>query len=507
MENLSWMLNGFSLSLLPQNLLACTFGVLIGTLTGILPGLGTTSAMALLLPLSFGMDPTTALIMLCGIYYGAMYGGSTTSILLNVPGESSSVMTCLDGYQMAKKGRAGAALSISALGSFVAGTLGIVGLSLFAPPLSRLALSFGPIEYFAIAVLGIVVLVLLSDKSVIRSVVMLCVGMMVGTIGLDSLSGVNRFSLGVGELSKGVDFTLVAMGLFGLGEVISMLIDGQQTGETHKVSLRELYPNREELRRSVMPVARGSVLGFICGLIPGPAAVISTFLSYAVEKKVSKHPEEFGKGAVEGLAGPESANNAASSSAMVPLLSLGLPFAPPTAILLSAFLVHNITPGPSLIVEHPDVFWGLIASMYVGNVLLVIINLPLVGVFAKLLKTPVAYLMPVIVVVTFTGALAGDNSVFDLVVLIFFGFLGYFMKLAGYEPAPLAIGVILGPIVERSLMQGMVVADGSVLGFFQRPLSGAILGVSVLVAAIAAFRFLTKRRHGAPVSETGPVGA
>lgn len=322
MDSFSAMMSGFAVSLLPQNLLACTTGVLIGTLTGILPGLGTTSAMALLLPLSFGMDPTTALIMLAGIYYGAMYGGSTTSILLNVPGESSSVMTCLDGYQMAKKGRAGAALSISAIGSFIAGTLGIVGLSLFAPPLAKFALSFGPIEYFAIALLGIVVL---SDKSVVRSVIMLTLGMMVGTIGLDSLSGVNRFTMGVIELSKGVDFTLVAMGLFGLGEVISMLVDTQQQGETHKVSWRELYPNKEEIRRSVMPVARGSVLGFICGLIPGPAAVISTFLSYAVEKRVSKHPEEFGKGAVEGLAGPESANNAASSSAMVPLLSLGLP--------------------------------------------------------------------------------------------------------------------------------------------------------------------------------------
>ena len=493
MSVLSALLQGFSVSFELQNLVAATVGVLVGTLTGVLPGLGSSSAMALLLPLSFGMDSTTALIMLAGIFYGAMYGGSTTSILVNVPGESSSVITCLDGYAMAKKGRAGAALAIAAIGSFVAGTFGLIGLTLFAPPLAKIALAFGPPEYLAISILGLTVLPLLTGGSILKSVLMVFVGVMIGTIGLDPLTGVDRFTFGVDELSRGIDFVILAMGVFGLGEVMSVLSDSTKEITLQKVRFRELYPNWSELKRSIAPVFRGGFLGFLCGLIPGPAAVISTFFSYAVEKKLSKHPEEFGKGAVEGVAGPESANNAATSGAMIPLLSLGLPFAPPTAILLSGFLIHGITPGPSLINQHPNVFWGLIASMYVGNVLLLIINLPLVGVFASLLKTPTNILMPIIAVVTLTGAYAVNNSMVDLGLLIMMGIVGYAMRLAGYEPAPLAVGLILGPTIERSLTQALIMGNGSFGSLFVRPISGTILGLAGVIVLYGVVKQIWNR--------------
>ena len=487
MEILISLGEGFRSCLTLTNMLACVFGVIVGTLTGILPGLGSTSAMALLLPLSFGMEPTTALIMLAGIYYGSMYGGSTTSILVNVPGESSSVMTCLDGYQMAKRGRGGAALAISATGSFIAGTIGIILLTMFAPPISRAALAFGPPEYLAISLLGLIVMVMLSG-SLVKGFMMMLLGVVIGTIGLDPLTGVNRFTLGVGELSRGIDFVLVAMGVFGLGEVISMLNEGKKKIEMEKVRMRDLYPNKEEVRRSVPPIIRGSFLGFLCGLIPGPAAVISTFLSYAVEKKCSRHPEEFGHGAVEGVAGPEAANNAAYSLAVVPLLSLRLPFAPPAAILLSGFLVHGITPGPSLITEHPAVFWGLVASMYIGNVLLLVINLPFVGVLASLLKTPREYLVPLIIAITFVGALATNNTIFDVGVLILFGFIGFVMKEADYPPAPLAIGIILGPTIEQGLIQGLIMGDGNPAYFFIRPISGIILTAAIILLVITIWK-------------------
>lgn len=493
MQTLIMLYHGFSVSLTLQNLLACTIGVLVGTLTGILPGLGSTSAMALLLPISFGMDPTTALIMLAGIFYGAMYGGSTTSVLVNLPGESSSVITCIDGYAMAKKGRAGAALAVAAIGSFVAGTMGLIGLTLFAPSLSKIALDFGPPEYFAIAVLGLLILTSLTGTSTLKSILMVLVGIMLGTMGLDPLSGINRFTFNIDKLQRGIGFIVLAMGVFGLGEVMSVISDKAKEITLQKVRFRELYPNRNELKRSIKPMFRGGLVGFLCGLIPGPAAVISTFFSYAVEKRLSKHPEEFGKGAVEGVAGPESANNAATAGAMVPLLSLGLPFAPPVAILLSGFLIHGITPGPSLINEHPSVFWGLIASMYIGNVLLLIINLPLVGVFASLLKLPIQIFMPVIAAITFTGAYAVNNSIFDLWLLIIFGVLGYFMRQTEYEPAPLVLGLILGPTIERSLTQSLIMGDGNFLYFFTRPISGTMLGLGVLILVLKVIKWVVVR--------------
>ena len=415
MDVLSMLLQGFAVCFTWENILAVIIGVLVGTLTGVLPGIGVTGAMALLLPISFGMDGTTALIMFAGIYYGAMYGGSTTSILVNLPGEAASVVTCLDGNQMAKKGRAGAALSISAIGSFVAGTFGLVGLSFFAPWLAKVALRFGPPEYFAIAILGLVLLTNLTGKNPLKSFLMVLVGIMMSTVVMDAVTGLRRFTFGVPELMRGFEFGVVAMAVFGINELFGTLLEPQEEIKVGKVRFRELYPTRDELRRSVGPILRGTLIGFLIGLMPGPAGTLSSFSSYSVEKKLSKHPEKFGHGAIEGVAGPESANNAASSAAMIPLLSLGLPFAPPAALLLTGFIVHGITPGPTLIAQHPDMFWGLVASMYIGNVFLIILNLPFVGVFASMLKTPANILMPIVMVITFTGALATNNSTFDII--------------------------------------------------------------------------------------------
>ena len=481
MEVLQLLANGFSVSIAPVNLLACTAGVIIGTLVGVLPGIGPVGTIALLLPLSFSLDATASLIMFAGIYYGAMFGGSTTSILLNVPGEASSLITCMDGHAMAKKGRGGAALAVAAIGSFIAGTLGLVGLTFFAPLLANMALIFGPPEYFAIAVLGLIILTRLTGASMLKSALMATIGISLGTIGLDSLSGISRFTFSIDALQRGMEFSIVAMGLFGIGELLETIMAAGNKYQLQKVRFRELYPNREECRRSIAPIFRGGIIGFLAGLLPGPAGIISTFASYAVEKKRSKHPEEFGKGAVEGVAGPESANNAAASGTMIPLLSLGLPFSAVSAILLSGFMIHGIIPGPTLMEQHSDLFWGLIASMYIGNVMLLIINLPLVGIFASLLKTPVNILMPIVLMITMTGAYSINNSLFDLGLLLVFGVLGFFMKRTGYEPAPLVIGLILGPALETGLTQSLIIGNGDVSTLFMRPISGTILTIGFLI--------------------------
>lgn len=494
MEILNMLISGVFISVSPANLMACTIGVLIGTLVGVLPGIGPIGAIALLLPLSFSMDVTSSLIMFAGIYYGAMYGGSTTAILLNVPGEAASVVTCIDGYAMARKGRAGAALAVAAIGSFIAGTIGVTGLTFFAPLLANAALAFGPPEYFAIAVLGLIILTNLTGTSMLKSSLMAVIGIILGTVGLDSLTGISRFTFAVDELQRGVEFSIVAMGLFGLGEVLDTMTRPQEKISLQTVRFRELYPNREELRRSIAPIFRGGVVGFLVGLLPGPSATISTFVSYAMEKKVSKRSEEFGQGAIEGVAGPESANNAAASGTLIPLLSLGLPFSPADAILLSAFMIHGIIPGPTLVTQQPGLFWGLIASMYIGNVLLLIINLPLVGMFAYILKTPINILMPIVLLVTMTGAYSLNNSIFDLWLLVIFGLLGFFMKRTGYEPAPLAIGLILGPTLERGLTQGLIIGDGNVWSLFTRPISGKILAVAIILIVFNIVRRIMKAK-------------
>jgi putative tricarboxylic transport membrane protein len=501
MESLSLLIDGFAASLQLQNLFAALIGVTLGTIAGVLPGLGISGTIALLLPISYGMSPLSALIMFSGIYYGAMYGGSITSILVNVPGEGASVVTCLEGYKMARRGRAGAALAAAAIGSFVAGTLGVVGITFFAPPLANAALAFGPPEFFAISLLGLVMLTNLTGKSPLKSFIMMLFGLMIGTIGIDPMTALERFTFGVTNLAKGLDFIVIVMGLFGMGEIIATLCEKAAGVKVEKVKFRDLYPNREETKRSILPIGRGSIIGFFMGLIPGPSATISTFVSYAVEKKQSRHPEEWGTtGAIEGVAGPESANNAASSAQMIPLLSLGLPFTSAAALLLSGFMIHGIQPGPMLVSSQPEIFWGLIASMYIGNLMCLVLNLPLVGIFASLLRVPMNLLMPVVAVITLSGAFVLNYSLFDLYVLVGFGILGYLMQKAGYEPAPLAIGAFLGPQLEQGLMQAMVICEGSVWNMLTRPLAGAMLWLTVLMIVVVVVKrvifFMRKTQGG-----------
>lgn len=482
METLMLLMNGFAQCFTLENMLACVGGVIVGTLTGVLPGIGVTGAMALLLPISFGMEATTALILFAGIYYGAMYGGSTTSILVNLPGEAASVITCLDGNQMAKKGRAGAALSIAAWGSFFAGTLGIVALTFTAEKIADLALTFRSPEYFSVCVLGLIILTNLTGKNAMKSLLMVLVGLMLGTIGMDDVFGVSRFDFGNMFLKRGIEFGVVAMAVFGINELLGTLLEPQaENVHIEKVKLSELYPNKEEWKRSVGPIMRGSVLGFLIGLIPGPAGTLASFSSYAMEKKLSKHPEEFGHGAIEGVAGPESSNNAASSAAFVPLLSLGLPFAPPSALLLTAFITHGIQPGPTLFTQHPDVFWGLIASMYIGNVLLLIINLPMVGVFASLLRCPAKILMPIVMVITFTGAFATNGTYFDILILIVLGVIAFIISKYGYSMAPLAVGICMASTLEQRFQQTMIMLRGNFANITKFPISCVILGLAVIL--------------------------
>ncbi len=489
------LIAGFATALSVNNLLYCFIGVLLGTVVGVLPGLGGVTTMVLLLPLTYSMDSATAIIMLAGVYYGSMYGGSTTAILMNMPGESPAMVTTFDGYKLAKKGRAGAALAIAAYGSFFAGTVGVIGIMLFSPVLAKAALSFGPPEFFSIAVLGFILLSNLTGKSFLRSMLMVLAGVMLGTIGIDPIEGYQRFIFGQVELSRGIEMSVITIAVFGLAEILSNSAERHSKADIMKVSVKEMYPNKTELKRSILPMIRGSLIGFFIGLIPGPAAIMSTLASYAVEKKVSKHPEEFGTGAIEGVAGPESANNAASSGAFVPLLALGLPFAPAAAILLSGLTIQGITPGPLFISQHQGLFWALIASMYIGNVMLLILNLPLVPVFASLVKIPARILLPIVTVVAFCGAYSMNNSIFDLYLLIIFAVIGVVMKLAGYDPAPLIVGLVLGPEMEGALRRGLVMSKGDFLSFFTRPISGTILALAILYLAYSVFSSLRGKRR------------
>lgn len=472
---------GFTVALSPMNLAFGLLGAFLGTLIGVLPGIGPIGAMALLLGLTFGLPPVSAMIMFAGIYYGSMYGGSTTSILVNMPGEASSVVTALDGYQMTRKGRAGAALCIAAGGSFIAGTIALVLLTFVAPKLAQVVGRFGPPEYFAVAFLGLIVLSRISSEGVLKSLVMVFLGLVLGTIGLDIITGHPRLHFGLFQLQRGIDFVPVAMGLFGVAEVL--LVAEQKLSEAKdiiSVRLRELLPNRTEIRRSAGPVVRSSFIGFAAGLVPGPAAVISTFLSYTFERSISKHKKEFGHGAPEGVAGPEAANNAAAVGAFVPLLSLGIPFAPPTALLLATMMIHGITPGPLLIRDHPDIFWGVIASMYIGNFLLLVLNLPLVGLFVNVLRTPKNLLMPLILLLCVVGSLAVNNSVFDVWVMFIAGVAGYFFRKIGLPAAPLVLALVIGPMMENSFRQSLAFSEGSLAFFFSRPIALTLLMLALL---------------------------
>jgi putative tricarboxylic transport membrane protein len=478
------ILSSLLITLQPLNVVACFIGAVIGTLVGVLPGLGPAAAMALVLPLTLKLGPTAGLIMLAGIYYGAMYGGSTTSILVNVPGEPASVVTTLDGYAMARKGRAGAALAIAAIGSFVAGTFSVIALQLFAPLLARSALAFGPAEYFALTVLGIVLLSNLSGRSRIKSLLMMMIGLMLSTIGMDPVEAVERFSFGIASAQGGISFIAVTTGVFGVAEVLSFMTEKKKELELAPVKFRELYPSREEFKRSVAPMARGSILGFLIGLLPGPAATIAAFSSYGLERRISKHKREFGEGAIEGVAGPEAANNAAAGGAMVPLLSLGLPFTPTTAVLLGGMLLHGVTPGPMLMRDRPDVFWGVIGSFYLGNAMLLILNLPLVGIFARVVRIAPQYLMPTVLILCVIGAYGDNSNLFDVWVMLGSGVAGYLMRKYEYEPAPLVVGLVLGTVMERSLRQTLIISRGEISGLWESPLSAIIL-LTAIIAAVA----------------------
>jgi putative tricarboxylic transport membrane protein len=475
------LLHGFQVALTLHNVLFCFVGVTVGTLIGVLPGIGPVTGVALFIPITFGMPATTAIITMAGVYYGAMYGGSTTSILINVPGESSSVMTTLDGYQMAKKGRAGPALGMAAFASFIAGTFAIIMLTFIAPPLAGVALSFGPPEYFALTFMGLTMVTTLSGDSMVKGLMSGVFGLIVACVGVDAISGEERFTFGNIYMLDGMGFIGVAVGLFALAEVLVNLEQPlQQVFVKTSFKLRSLFPNVQDWRDSLGAIGRSSVLGFFVGVLPGAGATIASFLSYALEKKISRDPERFGTGIIQGVAAPEGANNAAAGGAMVPLLTLGIPGSGTTAVLLGAFLIHGLRPGPLLFSTSPDVVWGVIASMYVGNVLLLILNLPLVGLWASMLRVPYRILMPLIVTISAVGVFATDNNPFDMWVMLGFGFIGYLMRKLEIPAAPAVLGLVLGPLVERSLRQSLTISHGDLSIFVTRPISAALIAVALL---------------------------
>jgi len=493
MELLQSVLYGFGVALTPTNLFLCFLGVLAGTLVGVLPGLGPVGAMSMLLPATFAITPTGAVIMLAGIYYGAQYGGSITSILLNVPGEATTIVTCLDGFAMAKKGRAGPALGISAFGSFIAATLAICGTILFSVPLTTLALQFGSPEYFSLICMGLVILTYLSHGSMLKSLIMAVLGIFVSTIGMDSMTGVSRFSFGTISLREGVGLVPIAMGMFGLGEILSDLGD-EEKREILKTKLAHLFPSVQDWKDSKWPIIRGTVLGFFLGILPGGGALVSSFASYAVEKKFSRYPEKFGTGVIEGVAGPESANNAGAQASFIPLLTLGIPTNIVTAILLGALLIHGITPGPLLIKDKPDLFWGVISSMYVGNVMLLILNLPLIPLWIKIMNVPKYILLPVILLFCLVGVYSVNNNIFDIFLMIFFGIAGYAVKRLGFEAAPFILAVVLGPIFEENLRQSLISSRGDFSIFFTRPISLVFMLVTFFLAVAPVIPRLRSRR-------------
>jgi len=467
---LEHLILGFQVALQPVNLFYCFAGVFIGTLIGVLPGIGPVGAMSLLLPATFSVSPVGAIIMMSGIFYGAQYGGSTTSILVNIPGEASSVTTCLDGYQMARKGRAGPALGIAAIGSFIAGTISIVGLMVLAYPLAKAALSFGPPEYFALMCLGLVVLTFLTQGSMYKALMMALLGILLGFVGLDLFTATPRFTFGVNELMDGIGIVPLMMGLFGVSEIL-INIEQPLKRKIYETKIKGLFPNLHDWVVCKWAVLRGTLIGFFLGILPGGGAVLASFVSYAIEKRVSKYPEKFGTGVIEGVAAPESANNAAAQSSFIPLLSLGIPPNVVMAVLFGGLLIHGIQPGPLLIRSHPDIFWGVVMSMYIGNMMLLALNLPLIGMWVKVLKVPYTILFPLILLFCLIGVYSVNNSVLDIYLMILFGVIGYLMRKFDFEPAPLALAYVLSPMLETSLRQSLNISGGSFFIFFSRPIS------------------------------------
>ena len=500
MDILSSLAQGFSVSLQPANLMYCFIGVGLGTFVGVLPGLGSAATIALLLPITYHIPTTSAVIMLAGIWYGSMYGGSTTAILLRVPGESASVMTCIDGFEMAKRGRAGAALGISAFGSFIAGTIGLVGLIFLAPPLSEFALDFGPPEYFALTLVGLTLVSFLSSGDWRKALAMAALGLLLGIVGLDPVRSHERFTFGVLSLRGGLELIPMVMGLFGLSQVFGMLERRPPTVEEvakPPSRLRELLPNREDWRRSTGAILRGTLVGFLVGVLPGAGATISSYIAYAVERRRAREPERFGRGAIEGVAAPEAANNAATSSGFIPLLTLGLPANVVMALMLGAFMLHGVTPGPTLMAEKPDMFWGIVTSMFIGNVMLLVLNLPLIGLFAQLTRLPYRYLVAVIVIACLVGAYGVNNNAADIVVMLAFGVFGWLAEKFGYGLAPLVLAFVLGPLMETSLRQSLIISQGDVGIFVSRPISATLIAIgAVFVLLPLVRRFFGRVRRG-----------
>jgi putative tricarboxylic transport membrane protein len=490
-ETFQNLMLGFSVALQPSILVYAFVGCLVGTLVGMLPGVGPLAGISMLLPATFGLNPIIAVVLLAGVYYGAMYGGSTTSILLRIPGEAASVMTCIDGYAMTQRGRAGPALAIAAIGSFIAGTLGVIGLMLLAPTLANFALRFGPPEYTALLLLGFFILAYMSGGSMLKTLAMAAFGLLLGMIGIDVMSGYTRFNFDVVALADGIGIVPVAVGLFGISEIL--LTAGQPTAETvERPTLRELIPSREELLQSAGPIARGSLLGFLIGIIPGSAHVISSFVSYGMERRISRHPERFGEGAIEGVAGPESANNAAATGAFVPMMALGVPTSPVTAVMIAAIMVHGVLPGPTLINERPELFWGFVASMYVGNVVLLVLNLPLVGVFVNLLRIPYSYLYPCILCFCILGCYSVSNSAVDVWIMLAMGGVGYVLRKFDYDLAPVALGLVLAPMLELSVRQSLAMSAGDYTIFVTRPIAVVLLAIGVALFLVSLKPLLTR---------------
>lgn len=491
---------GFALALQPANLLSCFIGVFLGTLVGILPGLGPAATLAMLLPLTFGMGATTTMIMMAGVFYGAKYGGAITSVLVNLPGESSSVMTCLDGYQMAKQGRAGPALGMAAIASFFAGTLGVVGLMLLAPPLAEIAITFGPPEYFSLIALGMTMVIFLAGKSMLKALIMGLFGLLIATVGADEMSGMDRLTFGMLELLSGIDFVIAAMGLFAIGEILLNLEENLRA-EVFPVPrrLRELLPTGGDVRECLPTLVRSTVMGFLIGVLPGGNPTIATFMAYGTTRAVAKDPDSFGKGTIRGVAAPESADNAASSGGLVPLLTLGIPGTGSAAMMMAALIMAGLRPGPLLLKEQPEFFWTVVASMYVGNVILLILNLPLVPLFANMLKVPYYILYPMIMAICSVGVYSLNNSLFDVELMWIFGVLGYFAKKFDFPAAPTVLALVLANTFERALRQSLLLSSGSPTIFFLRPVSAVLLTIAILVLAVPVVKgVLAARRADGP---------
>ncbi len=487
MDTISGLFHGFSVALRFDNLILVLTGCFLGTLVGILPGIGPVGAISILLPITFQLEPTGAIIMLAGIYYGVMYGGSTTSILVNVPGETASVVTCLDGYQMARQGRVGPALGIAAFSSFIAGTIGLIGLQLIAAPLSRMALKFGPPEYFAIITLGFVFITYLSHGSRLKAVIMAFVGLLLSSVGLDPMTSEQRMTLGILNLFEGIGVAPLAMGLFGVAEVFKNF-ETLASGNILKVKIKNLFPTKLDWLQAKWAIVRGTCVGFFLGILPGGGPVIATFVAYGVEKWAAKNPERLGTGAIEGVAAPESANNAAASTSFIPLLTLGIPPNPVLAVLFGAFLIHGILPGPLLIRDHPDIFWGVVSSMYIGNVVLLILNLPLIILWVQVLKIPSKILYPLVLLFCILGAYGINNNVFDIVVMLVFGIAGYLLKKKGYEGPPLILAFVLGPMFEVNLRRSLLISQGSFSIFLTRPIALGAIICSFLLAIVPLYQ-------------------